>query len=60
MGPELVHASDYQSHPEGIITSAMALISFFGRDVPTIVTVTLAPPFGASQVRHLVLCYPPY
>ena len=61
MGPELAHASDYQSHPEGITTSAMGITPFSGRAVPTMAIVTLMPlHFGVGQVRLLVLCYPSY
>ena len=55
MDPELAHASDYQSHPEGITTSAGAIIPFFGRAVPIMAILTLKPlPSGAGQVRPLV------
>ncbi len=55
MGPEPPHASDHQGYPEGITTSATAIIPFSGCAVQTLVTLSLKPlHLGACQVRLLV------
>ena len=57
MGPERAHASDYQSHPEGITTSVMAVIPFSGRAVPTMVILTFMP-LHLSQPSQPTMCHP--
>ena len=53
--PELAYARDYRGHPEGITTSTSAVISFYGRDIPIGVTLSLVPwHLRAFQIRPLV------